>query len=414
MTSVYFSPCPLFPGEVENYYCSSCHVTCSGLSLLVGPHTGHNCVPLLQATKYLPATLHRDADTLAAVIQEQYMQSKKSHCTTLENTLNYMKIEREKKQKEIEMLQKDLCLLDEKIETITQEWAVALCQWSHKRKDLLCKARRLLRGADVLANIIGLREKRGQSFVSNITADAEASNADISPTALQAIEKELRGVRQLLTQPLKLLEKEEKDENEKLENGQQQRDFSAIGNALFATCAGKEKENESYCWSPICVNKKFYNNAGKYDSSSCHSDGYGYSSNTYKNDDDKLMSSDAADVLQQFFSLQKKSQKTSFVDKNLSFSGPHYQEHEQDDVASRDDIDERKTVEERLRWRRDVELKERLLREGLNRCLHSSNHHAKRTVNKLPTGDESDENDISTSSGGSLNGGFNHFSVQLR
>lgn len=403
MAAVYLSPCRIFPGEVEDYYCTGCHTTCSGLSLLVGPHTGHSCIPLLQAAKYLPTTLHRDAHALVTQIQDEYVHPKTAQCTTLHSTLSYMQRERERKQKELEVLQRELRLLDDKIDGITQECALALCYWSHRRQDFVSKAQRLLHGADVLSKTIGLREGTAESCKRNTSARGAASTGDISPSALQAIKKELREMRQLLTQSLKWLEADEEKEEETIEKNQQQRSRHATGGVdVEFFLSGEAEKKTTYRWRPRGVKESL---RGGGDS--------GSGGNDCNDSSDVMMSSDATAVLQRLLEAQEKP-RTPPRARESSPAHLSTDEEETDEARSCDARDEEQTRAEQRRWRHDVGLREQMLHEGLNRCLYGDTYgkQTKSATAMTLLSDETDINDISGSSG-SRSGSVNEAVTQL-
>jgi len=60
MSAPLHRPCRTFPSEVEELYCTCCHEPCSALSCLVGPHTNHAHVRLIDALATVPNDIQRE------------------------------------------------------------------------------------------------------------------------------------------------------------------------------------------------------------------------------------------------------------------------------------------------------------------------------------------------------------------
>ncbi|KEG15065.1 hypothetical protein DQ04_00201180 [Trypanosoma grayi] len=362
MAQVRYSACPTFPGEVEDYYCTTCHTPCSGLSLLVGPHTGHNRVPLLQAAALLPAAMRRDARALVAQIHDEYVQPKTAQCTALHTTLEHLNQERQRKTRELEELQSELRALDKKIDSTTQESALVACHWSKQRCNFASRVRLLLRGADALAKTVGLRERSPRSRSMNGAAAADV----VPPHTLQTIAKELGEVRQLLTQPLAWLEAGERD---------------PMRSCCVANAVDHERA-EAYSWLNCSAKPRSRNSS-------------------------KSTPSDAKAVLDRLFAAQMELQRAPSPPTSRSVEGDDNDNDTEDGTSSFDGHDDKRKTVERQRWRHDVKRREQLLREGLNRCLvvdTPRKRTATTTATTTAAGDETDVNDISSSSsGGSVN-----------
>ncbi|EAN98654.1 hypothetical protein C3747_23g105 [Trypanosoma cruzi] len=369
MTEMCFSPCSIFPGEVEDYYCTSCHTTCSGLSLLVGPHTGHNRVPLIDAATYLPAALQRDANALVMRIQEEYIRPKTTHCNTLHATLAHMQQERQKKRRELEELQRELGTLDEKIDNLTEECAMALCHWSHQRDGFLSQVRRLLRGADALARTLGIRENQPIGSERCVDVDIAAPTNFPPPFALRAVRKELHEVRRLLTQPLEWLEQEdEEDKEERSEGGKELRLSRSVRNGADAVVSHRSKKED-----------------------------YGQLSGTSRTprhvNDHTLVSSDAEAVLQQLLAAHMKRQGEPHTQKSPSARAYVAEVEGTSSCNSHKDV---QVTAERRRWKNEYKRRERLLHEGLNVYMREG-FFPGRTTTKIAGGVETDVNDMSSS-----------------
>ncbi|EKF28546.1 hypothetical protein MOQ_007708 [Trypanosoma cruzi marinkellei] len=369
MTEMCFSPCSIFPGEVEDYYCTSCHTTCSGLSLLVGPHTGHNRLPLIDAATYLPAALQRDANALVMRIQEEYIRPKTTHCNTLHATLAHLQQERQKKRRELEELQRELGTLDERIDNLTEECAMALCHWSHQRDGFLGQVRRLLQGADALAKTFGIRETQPIGSERRVNVDIAAPTNVFPSCALRAVRKELHEVRRLLTQPLEWLEQEDKEEKEERgEGGKELRLSRPVKNSADAVVSHRSKKED-----------------------------YGQLSGTSRTsrhaNDHPLVSSDAEAVLERLLTAQMKRQGEPHATKS-----PSAQAYvaEVEGTSSCDLPKDVQVTVERRRGKNDFKQRERLLREGLNVCM-GEGFFPRRTTTKIAGGVETDVNDMSSS-----------------
>ncbi|KAH9599278.1 hypothetical protein LSM04_003328 [Trypanosoma melophagium] len=397
MTAVHYSACPIFPGEVEDYYCTDCHTPCSGLALLVGPHTGHSRLPLQQAAEYMPATLRRHARTLQQQIQEEYTRPKAAHCRTLHSTLQHLQEERQQKKLQLERLQQELCELDVKIDSAAQACATALCHWSQLRGNYVRKAQLLLHGADALSKTVGLCDRiphsRGRSGMHNVASppitspdmdsaspDASPSDGVLPPQTIRTIAKELNEVQQLLLRPLESLEREREEE----QNPQWISRF--LGDDGLILC---EKEMEK---------KLEMRRQSKSSSSSV------------------AIPSDSRIVIERMITTQKEPKvQTPPSAENCPVDGNN---NDDDDDSDDDDYKDAKYTAHRQRWRHDIKRKERILREGLNRCLLSDTPQKRRTTTSSAllgmgiTGDETDVNDISSSSshnsGGSVNEAISH------
>ncbi|ESL06251.1 hypothetical protein TRSC58_06077 [Trypanosoma rangeli SC58] len=383
MTEVSFSPCPIFSGEVEDYYCTSCHTTCSGLSLLVGPHTGHNRVPLTAAIKYLPAALQRDASALVTRIQEEYVRPKTAHCNTLHVTLTHMQQERQRKRRQLEELQRELGTLDKNIDTLTEECAMALCHWSHQREGFLRHVQRLLQGADTIAKTLATQVRDTNNSQRSVKANGAAPAIVLPPGARQAVKEELHELRRLLVQPLAWLEYEE--------------------GAAAAGGGSAEAQELGEVWQemqPGCLatggGGAVVDHRGTKESCRPIS---GVSGLSHRGHSRQLMPSDTAAVLEQHLATHWKPQtqpQTRRASPPLSAASST---SEEDGACGCDTLSETSARTEQRRWRRDFKQRERLLREGLDRCMCCDALSMQRATAKTMMSDETDVNYLSGSSG---------------
>ncbi|RNF21353.1 uncharacterized protein Tco025E_03433 [Trypanosoma conorhini] len=378
MTEVPYSPCPIFPGEVEDYYCTSCHTTCSGLSLLVGPHTGHNRVPLAAAVQYLPAALQRDARALVTRIQEEYVRPKAAHCDTLHATLAHMQQERQRKRRQVEELQRELGGLDEKIDALTEECAMALCHWSHQREGFLRQVRRLLQGGDAIARTLATRVKG--------TRDPHRGGK--VGAARQAANEELHELQRLLAQPLAWLEQEEdaapaapecSKEWQELQSGPP---ATADGGAVFG-----QRNPQEYSCRQI----------------------RGVSGLRRRGNDRRLGPSDAEAVLEQLLAEHREPLTQPHTRRASSPSSAATSTVEEDGASSCGAPSEASAGTEQRRRRRDFKWRERLLREGLDRCMFDGP-----SVQRGPTKNTADdETGVNYTSGSSGSGSVREAVVHL-
>ncbi|RNF00447.1 hypothetical protein TraAM80_07626 [Trypanosoma rangeli] len=379
MTEVSFSPCPIFSGEVEDYYCTSCHTTCSGLSLLVGPHTGHNRVPLTAAIKYLPAALQRDASTLVTRIQEEYVRPKTAHCNTLHATLTHMQQERQRKRRQLEELQRELGTLDKNIDTLTEECAMALCHWSHQREGFLRQVQRLLQGADTIAKTLATRVRDTNNSQRSVKANGAAPAIVLPPGARQAVKEELNELRRLLAQPLAWLEYEEGEsaagggnaEAKELGEAWQEMQPGCLATDGGGAVVGHRSTKESYRQMS------------------------GVSGLSRRGHSRQLVPSDAAAVLEQLLATHREPQIRR-ASPPLSAASSTFEE---DGASGCDTLSETSARTEQRRWQRDFKQRERLLREGLDRCMCCDTLSMQRATAKAMTSDETDVNYLSGSSG---------------
>nr|CCC90484.1 unnamed protein product [Trypanosoma congolense IL3000] len=207
MTAEHFSPCPVFPGEVEDFYCTDCHTACSALSLLVGPHTGHSRVPLSLAARYFPSSLRRDAHTLLQRLRDEYERPRTEHLSALREAMEHVRRHKSRKLKEFQDIQCELMSLDRELDTLEKRHVSAICHWSRQRNLFPDEVRKLLRGADALTKAAGLNA----GPLSPSDREVVKANDALQFSARQVIEKELEEVKHLLRNPLELLDAE-KDE----------------------------------------------------------------------------------------------------------------------------------------------------------------------------------------------------------
>ncbi|AAZ11319.1 hypothetical protein, conserved [Trypanosoma brucei brucei TREU927] len=322
MAALRYFPCPLFPGEVEDFYCTNCHTSCSALSLLVGPHTGHSRIPLSLATQYFPSALLRNANTLLQRLRDEYEQPRAEHMLALGRALEHLKQQREQKLKGLQELRRDVLLIDKELNAVEQRRVAAICHWSRKRQSFADEARKILHGADTLAKAAGLRDPTSDE----VAEEKRTINAE----ARQMIAKELEDVRKLLSEPLELLSNEMKNLSQEL---------SVERNCC--SLEGSESDDEAM--------RFFYaKDMTRRSMGTCGID--------------TLPTSDTRVVLDELLTSGPGNATPS------GLSDPFGKELVE--AASEcGSVGSSVSANERCRWRDNMKQRERLLHEGLNRCL---------------------------------------------
>ncbi|KAG8347657.1 hypothetical protein ERJ75_000060200 [Trypanosoma vivax] len=331
MTALHVSPCPLFPSEVEDYYCIDCHTSCSALALLVGPHTNHSRVPLSVAAQYFPSAMRRDAHALVGRIELEYIRQRKAHLSSLDDTCRHLEMERSTKITQLQELQREVGFLDKKIATITQERVNALCYWSGQRKNMVNEARLLLRGADTLARAVGLSGEKQYSFCDDGLRDEGCQDH------LQAIKKELYEVRRLLLHPLEWLEVEDTEEER-----------------ISWLSSESPPNKESHLYGMLHV-KSLSDTRERYRENSLET----------------LMSENRA-LLKHALTPKRSTPRPHQAIRPPPNSDILAREEKLDGAANgHNTSDETDEMIKRDRWRSNIRKRERFLREELNRCLES-------------------------------------------
>ncbi|KPI86593.1 hypothetical protein ABL78_4322 [Leptomonas seymouri] len=203
------SPCPLFPTESEDYYCLSCYARCSGLSLLVGPHTRHDYLPFSDAVLYMPAALLRETQEVVRESEESFVKPWRMQDQQRAETLTYLLQLRQSKVSAAAQLMEELQQVDQQLLHLTEAKAVDLSNWRYQQRALRRKMEKLKSGADTLFASLRTDSRAPQSRSTQAAPSWQHSQ--------QVAQKELAHVRSLLTQQLQQLEIDEAAAHQQLE-----------------------------------------------------------------------------------------------------------------------------------------------------------------------------------------------------
>jgi hypothetical protein len=198
------TPCPLFPTESEDYYCLSCYTRCSGLSLLVGPHTSHDYLPLEDAVLYMPAALLRETQETAQESEESFTKPWRAQDQQREETLAYLLDLRQRKVSAVAKLMEEIAHVDQQLLHTTEAKALDLSNWRYQQRLLRRRLEKLRCGADTLAASLN-------------TALPKSPSAPSWQHSQQVAHGELAQVQRLITQQLQQIEQAEEGARTRLE-----------------------------------------------------------------------------------------------------------------------------------------------------------------------------------------------------
>ncbi|KPA76184.1 hypothetical protein ABB37_07943 [Leptomonas pyrrhocoris] len=199
--------CPLFPTESEDYYCLSCYARCSGLSLLVGPHTNHDYLPFQDALLYMPAALLRETQEVVRESEESFAKPWRAQDQQREETLAYLLHLRQSKVAAVARLMEEIQQVDQQLLHVTEAKAVNLSNWRYQQRALRRKMEKLKSGADTLWASLTADVQAPSSRPTRVAAAATA--APSWQHSQQVAQKELAQVQGLLQQQLRQLEIDE-------------------------------------------------------------------------------------------------------------------------------------------------------------------------------------------------------------
>ncbi|GET87631.1 hypothetical protein, conserved [Leishmania tarentolae] len=215
------SPCALFPTESEAYFCLSCNARCSGLALLVGPHTNHDYLPLFDALLYMPAALLREAREVVQEAEESFIKPWRVQDQQREDTLLHLLSLRRSKLAAVTQLIAEMRQVDHQLLHVTEAKALDIANWRYQQRELRRKMEKLCRGATVLASCFAAASSpSAASGVTNLAAEKSRPAATVCPSSSHTrcvAQKELTKVREVLQKQLTQLEEEERSSAQRLE-----------------------------------------------------------------------------------------------------------------------------------------------------------------------------------------------------
>lgn len=215
------SPCALFPTESEAYFCLSCNVRCSGLALLVGPHTNHDYLPLFDALLYMPAALLREAREVVQETEESFTKPWRVQDQQREDTLLHLLSLRRSKLAAVAQLIAEVRQVDRQLLHVTETKALDVANWRYQQRELHRKMEKLHRGATALVSCFASASSPSTASGATELAAGKSQAAatacpSLSHTQCEA-QKELAKVRETLRRQLAQLEEEERASAQRLE-----------------------------------------------------------------------------------------------------------------------------------------------------------------------------------------------------
>ncbi|KAI5687247.1 hypothetical protein MNV84_02399 [Leishmania braziliensis] len=198
---------------------------CSDLSLLVGPHTNHDYLPLSDALLYMPAVLLRETREVVLEAKEGFTKPWRVQDQQREDTLLHLLELRRRKLAAVAQLMAELRQVDNQLLHITETKALDVANWRYQQRGLHRKMEKLLRGATALATC----------FAPVCSSPTDASAADVDTGKSQGVatacpsgshtqsvtQKELAQVRRILQVQLAQLEEEKYASAQRLETWHQ-------------------------------------------------------------------------------------------------------------------------------------------------------------------------------------------------
>ncbi|KAG5508537.1 hypothetical protein GH5_06787 [Leishmania sp. Ghana 2012 LV757] len=214
------SPCTLFATESEAYFCLSCNVRCSGLALLVGPHTNHDYLPVSDAVLYLPSALLRETREVVREVEEGFTKPWRVQDQQREGTLLHLLGLRRSKLAAVAQLMAELREVDHQLLHVTETKALDVANWRYQLRGLHRKMEKLHRGATALSTCFA----PASSPMGNDTTGVDAGESQGAATSCppwphtqHVAQKELAQVCQVLQVQLAQLEEEEYASAQRLE-----------------------------------------------------------------------------------------------------------------------------------------------------------------------------------------------------
>lgn len=233
-TTTTATPCPLFPTESEDYYCLSCYTRCSGLALLVGPHTSHDYLPLKDALLYMPAVLLREAQEVVRESEESFAKPWRVQDQQREDTLAYLLHQRQSKVAAMTRLLEEIRHVDQQLLHATEAKALDLSNWRYQQRALRRKMEKLKCGADTLSTSLGTDGAAPSS--SSLSAPSWRHSQEVA-------QKELAQVRSLIAQQLRQLEVDEDAAHRQLETWHRLLDTTVAKKAMVQRPSAAELRN---------------------------------------------------------------------------------------------------------------------------------------------------------------------------
>ncbi|KAG5508204.1 hypothetical protein JKF63_05460 [Porcisia hertigi] len=202
------SPCAIFPSESEEYFCLGCNARCSGLGLLVGPHTNHDYLPLSDALLYMPAAMMRETREVMREVEESFTKPWRVHDQQRETTLLHLIELRRRKLAAVAQLMAELQQVDHRLLHLTETKALDLANWRYQHRGLHHKMTKLHRGATALAACFS---------EASSSPPGDGTACPLWSHTQRVAQKELGQVRQMLEVQLADLEGEEQASAQRLE-----------------------------------------------------------------------------------------------------------------------------------------------------------------------------------------------------
>lgn len=151
-----YRPCRLFPGEIEDMYCTECKQPCSALSLLVGPHCNHPRKRLEEAIETIPHDFLKEAEEYQRCVElllsrrAQHADHVAAERAAIYNDINAVEKQIEALEMQKQQLQLRLDQVDAKMELAEGGQADrenALCEAGSAQLHAIATARGLYGGA---------------------------------------------------------------------------------------------------------------------------------------------------------------------------------------------------------------------------------------------------------------------------
>ncbi|KAK7198709.1 hypothetical protein NESM_000834900 [Novymonas esmeraldas] len=201
------SSCTIFPTESEDYYCLSCNTRCSGLGLLVGPHTSHDYLPLSDALLYMPAAILREARDVAHEVEESFMKPWRVQEQQREDTLLHLLDVRRSRLAALAQLVVEVQQMDQRLLCITEGKALDVANWRYQQRGLQRRIEKLHRGATTLASCFAPSSTAAAADATGarVRSSSEATGPSWLHTQCVA-QKELAQARRLLQTQLAQLD----------------------------------------------------------------------------------------------------------------------------------------------------------------------------------------------------------------